>query len=276
MRDFERCAALRQWMLSSMKIATWNINGIKARHEALTAWLKSAAPDVVCLQEIKSVEEGFPSEHFSDLGYRSAVHGQKGFNGVAILSRIPLEDVKRGLPGEPTDVQSRFIEAVVSGPAGIMRVASIYLPNGNPIGTDKFAYKLAWMRRLTAYTQELLALEEPLVLAGDYNVIAEPIDASNPGQWLEDALYQPESRTAFRKLLNLGLTDAIRACETGSHVYTFWDYQAGAWQKDNGIRIDHLLLSPQAADRLAAAGIDKQVRGGEKPSDHVPVWVELT
>jgi exodeoxyribonuclease-3 len=258
-----------------MKLATWNINGIKARIDALTAWLEAAHPDVVCLQEIKSVDEGFPADAFADLGYQVAVHGQKAFNGVAILSKHPLEDVSRGLPGDERDVQARYIEAVVGGPAGVVRVASIYLPNGNPIGTEKFAYKLAWMRRLEAHARDRLALEEPLVLAGDFNVIPEPIDASNPAAWTEDALFQPESRTAFRRLLNLGLTDAIRATETGSHVYTFWDYQAGAWQKDNGIRIDHLLLSPQAADRMTSAGIDRQVRGGEKPSDHVPVWVEL-
>jgi len=258
-----------------MKLATWNINGIKARIDALTAWLEAARPDVVCLQETKSVDEGFPADAFADLGYQVAVHGQKAFNGVAILAKHPLEDVSRGLPGDKSDVQSRYIEAVVAGPAGVVRVASIYLPNGNPIGTEKFAYKLAWMRRLEAHARDRLALEEPLVLAGDFNVIPEPIDASNPAAWTEDALFQPESRTAFRRLLNIGLTDAIRATETGSHVYTFWDYQAGAWQKDNGIRIDHLLLSPQAADRMTSAGIDRQVRGGDKPSDHVPVWVEL-
>jgi exodeoxyribonuclease-3 len=261
--------------MQSLKIATWNINGVKARLDGLLAWLESARPDVVCLQEIKSVTEGFPVDAVAPLGYQAAVHGQKGFNGVALLSRYPLEDVIRGLPGDDADAQSRYIEAVVSYGAGTLRVASIYLPNGNPIGTEKYSYKLAWMRRLEAHVRDRLSLEERLVLGGDYNVIPEPADAAHPEQWTEDALFQPESRAAFRQLLATGLTDAVRACHAGSHVYTFWDYQAGAWQKDNGIRIDHVLLSPQAADRLVSAGIDKQVRATEKPSDHVPVWVEL-
>jgi exodeoxyribonuclease-3 len=258
-----------------MKIATWNINGIKARIDGLLAWLETTRPDVVCLQEIKSIDEGFPAEPIQALGYQIAVHGQKGFNGVALLSRLPLDDVRRGLPGDDGDVQSRYIEAVVSDQAGAVRVASIYLPNGNPIGTEKFSYKIAWMHRLEAHARALLEHEDALVLAGDYNVIPEASDAATPSQWAEDALYQPESRAAWRRLLALGLTDAVRACHPGSHLYTFWDYQAGAWQKDNGIRIDHLLLSPQAADRLVAVGIDKQVRATEKPSDHVPVWVDL-
>ena len=258
-----------------MKIATFNINGVKARLEAALAWLAEAAPDVACFQEVKSVDEGFPSAAFEDAGYQVAVHGQKGFNGVAILSKRGLEDVRRGLPGDDADPQARYIEAVVSGARGIVRVGNLYLPNGNPIGTDKFTYKLAWMRRLEAHARDLLALEEPLVLAGDYNVIPEPVDASRPEAWAEDALFQPESRGAYRRLLALGLTDAVRSGHPGAGVYTFWDYQAGAWQKDHGIRIDHMLLSPQAADRLQASGIDRHVRGREKPSDHVPVWVEL-
>ncbi|MBL8566938.1 MAG: exodeoxyribonuclease III [Hyphomicrobiaceae bacterium] len=258
-----------------MKIATWNINGVKARLEAALSWLGSARPDVACLQEIKSVDEGFPRGAFEDLGYQVATHGQKGFNGVALLSRTGFDEVRRGLPGNDADEQARYIEADVAGARGLITVASIYLPNGNPIGTDKFAYKLAWMERLEAHARRLLALEMPLVLAGDYNVIPEPIDARRPAAWTGDALFQPESRTAWRRLVALGLTDAIRACYPGDDLYTFWDYQAGAWQKNDGIRIDHLLLSPQAADRLVAAGIDREVRGGEKPSDHVPVWVEL-
>jgi exodeoxyribonuclease-3 len=255
-----------------MKIATWNINGVKARIETLLTWLKESAPDVVCLQEIKSLDEAFPREAVEEAGYRVATHGQKGFNGVAILSRHAIDDLRRGLPGDEADTQARYLEALVSGPGAVMRVASIYLPNGNPIGTDKFTYKLAWMRRLGARTRALLELEEPLVLAGDYNVIPEPIDAKNPAAWTGDALYQPESRSAFRALAGLGLTDAVRACQAEGGIYTFWDYQAGAWQKDDGIRIDHLMLSPQAADRLAEAGVDRHVRGWEKPSDHVPVW----
>ena len=258
-----------------IRIATWNVNGIKARIEQLKTWLGAFQPDVACLQEIKSVDEGFPAGEIEALGYHVVTHGQKGFNGVAILSRTPLEDVARGLPGDDSDEQSRYIEAIVSLPGSALRVASIYLPNGNPIGTDKFAYKLAWMRRLEAHARNLLGHEDALVLAGDYNVIPEPADAKNPAAWSEDALFQPESRAAFRRLLSLGLTDGLRACHTEPGIYSFWDYQAGAWQKNNGIRIDHLLLSPQAADRLVTADVDKSPRGWEKPSDHTPVWVAL-
>lgn len=258
-----------------MRIATWNINGVKARIGQIEGWLSSFGPDVVCLQEIKSVDEGFPTAAIEALGYNVAVHGQKGFNGVAILSRAALDDVRRGLPGDQDDQQARYIEAVVPAANGIVRVASIYLPNGNPIGTDKFSYKCGWMNRLEAHMRDLLALEEPLVLAGDYNIIPEAIDAKSPEQWTGDALFQPESRAAWRRFLALGLTDAIRACQPGPGVYSFWDYQAGAWQRNNGIRIDHLLLSPQAADHLVAADVDKGPRGAEKPSDHTPVWIEL-
>lgn len=261
-----------------MKIATWNINGVKARLDVALAWLREAEPDVVCLQEIKSIDEGFPAAPFEALGYTVAVHGQKGFNGVGLLSRLPLEIERRGLPaggdGVPDD-QARYIEGIVSGRDGVVRVASIYLPNGNPLGTDKFTYKLAWMARLEAHAKSLLAHEELLVLAGDYNVIPDPADARHPEAWREDALFQPESRQAFRRLLALGLTDAVRATEPATGVYTFWDYQAGAWPKDNGIRIDHVLLSPRAADRLLTTHIDKHTRGWDKPSDHVPVVVTL-
>jgi exodeoxyribonuclease-3 len=258
-----------------MRLATWNINGVRARLEGLLAWLREASPDVVCLQEIKTIDEGFPAAEIEALGYNVAVHGQKGFNGVAILSRTPLEDVTRGLPGDETDTQSRYIEAVVQAGSRVVRVGGLYLPNGNPIGTDKFVYKLAWMRRLEAHARQLLTQEEPLVLAGDYNVIPEPADAKNPAAWVEDALFQPESRAAFRRLIGLGFTDAIRLCHPEPGLYTFWDYQAGAFQKDHGIRIDHLLLSPQAADLLTGAGVDRFTRAWEKPSDHVPAWVEL-
>jgi exodeoxyribonuclease-3 len=260
---------------ASMKIATWNINGVKARLEALLAWLDEAAPDVVCLQEIKSLDEAFPREAIEEKGFRVETHGQKGFNGVAILSRLAPEEVRRGLPGDESDAQARYIEAVFATARGPLRVASIYLPNGNPLGSDKFPYKLAWMRRLGRHARALLALEERLVLAGDYNVIPEPLDARRPEAWREDALFQPESRAALRALVNLGFTDAVRACHPEPGIYTFWDYQAGAWNRDDGIRIDHILLSPEAADVLAEAGIDKEVRGREKPSDHVPVWVRL-
>lgn len=258
-----------------MKIATWNINGVKARLESALTYLRQESPDIICLQEIKSVDENFPTEVFEELGYNVATHGQKGFNGVAIFSKLPFDEVTRRLPGDDGDEQARYIEASVSTPTGALKVASIYLPNGNPIGTEKFAYKLAWMRRLEKHTRALLAEEMPLVLAGDYNVIPAPEDAKRPEAWTGDALFQPESRAAFRGLLYAGLTDAVRLCHPEPGVYTFWDYQAGAFQKDDGIRIDHLLLSPQAADRLQSAGIDRFTRGWEKPSDHVPVWIEL-
>jgi exodeoxyribonuclease-3 len=258
-----------------MKLATFNINGIKARIEALPAWLALAKPDVVCLQEIKSVDEGFPRELFEDMGYRVETHGQKSFNGVAILSRLPLEDVTRGLPGDDSDEQARWIEATVIGDTRALRVCGLYLPNGNPAPGPKYDYKLAWMARMEARVQALLATEDPLAFCGDYNVIPEPQDAAKPEAWVTDALFLPESRAAFRRLLNLGLTDAFRARDPRPGQYSFWDYQAGAWERNNGIRIDHLLLSPQCADLLRDAGIDKAVRGGEKPSDHVPVWVDL-
>jgi exodeoxyribonuclease-3 len=258
-----------------MKIASWNINGVKARIDSALTYLRQAVPDIVCLQEIKSVDEGFPASAFEDLGYNIAVHGQKGFNGVAILSKLPLDDVKKGLPGGHGDDQARFIEATISVPKGVVKVASIYAPNGNPIGSDKFSYKLAWLKRLQAHARALLGEEVPAVLAGDYNIIPEPADAKRPEAWTQDALFQRESRAAYRCLLNDGLTDAVRLCHPQPGVYTFWDYQAGAFQKDDGIRIDHLLLSPQAADRLTAAGVDRVTRGWEKPSDHVPVWVDL-
>ena len=259
----------------SMKITTWNINGVKARLDNAVAYLKHASPDVVCLQEIKSVDEGFPRGAFEDLGYNVATHGQKGFNGVAILSKYPLDDVTRGLPGDDSDPQSRWIEALIPLNGRAIRVASIYLPNGNPIGTEKFAYKLAWMARLKAHARKLLDDEIPLVLAGDYNVIPDPADAKRPDAWVNDALFQPESRKAFRALMGLGFTDAIRAAHPEPGIYTFWDYQAGAFAKDDGIRIDHILLSPEAADIMRSSGVDREPRATEKPSDHVPVWVEL-
>ncbi len=257
-----------------MRIATWNINSINARLETALRWFEEAAPDVVCLQEIKCIDEKFPAEAFERLGYNVAVHGQKTYNGVAILSKSPLEDVMRGLPGDESDEQARYLEAVVSGPVPV-RVASIYLPNGNPVSTEKFTYKLAWMERLKARAIELLAYEEPLALVGEYNVIPEPRDAANPQAWTSDALFQPASREAFRALKWLGLTEAYMAVDGAPEAYTFWDYQAGAWQRNNGIRIDHALLSPQAADRLKGCVIDRHVRGWDKPSDHVPLIIEL-
>ena len=261
-----------------MRIATWNVNSVNARLETVVRWFEEAAPDVACLQEIKCVDEKFPAEPFERLGYNLAIHGQKSYNGVAILSKSPLEDVRRGLPligdeGE-ADEHARYIEAVVSGSTPV-RVASIYLPNGNPVATDKFAYKLSWMERLRRHAQGLLAFEEPLALVGDYNVIPEPRDAEFPANWTGDALFQPQSRAAFRALKWLGLTDAFLQADGAQGAYTFWDYQAGAWQRNNGIRIDHALLSPQAADRLRGVSIHRDVRSWDKPSDHVPLVIEL-
>ncbi|MFA9230423.1 MAG: exodeoxyribonuclease III [Microgenomates group bacterium] len=257
-----------------MKIATFNINGIKARIEALPAWLAQAKPDVVCLQEIKSVDEAFPRELFQDMGYHVETHGMKAFNGVAILSKLPLEDVTRGLPGDSLDEQARWIEATVIGTRAI-RVCGLYLPNGNPVPGPKYDYKLGWMERMHHRVQELLTTEEPLVFCGDYNVIPQAQDAAKPEAWINDALYLPQSREAYRRIVNLGLTDAFRAKQPAPGHYSFWDYQAGAWERNNGIRIDHLLLSAQAADLLKDCQIDKAVRAGDKPSDHVPVWIEL-
>lgn len=258
-----------------MIIATWNVNSVRLRVDNTVAWLKERQPDIVCLQEIKCQDDQFPREAFESLGYNVAVHGQKGFNGVAVLSRLPFDEVTPRLPGDDDDVQSRFIEVVVSTPKGAVRVCGLYLPNGNPVGTEKYPYKLGWMARLKDHVAARLALEEPLIVCGDYNVIPEPEDAANPQAWVNDALFLPQTRASFRELLNLGLTDALRATTDEPGLYSFWDYQAGAWQRNNGIRIDHLLLSPQAADRLTGAGIDKHVRAWEKPSDHVPVWAEI-
>ncbi|MGU3398682.1 exodeoxyribonuclease III [Brucellaceae bacterium D45D] len=259
-----------------MKISTWNINGVKARIDNLQHWLKESEPDIACLQEIKSVDELFPRLEIEALGYHVETHGQKGFNGVALLSKKTPDEINRGLPGDDGDEQSRFIEGVYSTDKGVIRVVSLYLPNGNPIDTEKFPYKLSWMQRLQAWARERLVLEEPLVLAGDYNVIPEPQDARHPQNWLGDALFQPQSRQAFRNLENLGFTDALRATSDDDGIYSFWDYQAGAWQKNNGIRIDHLMLSPEAADHFVSIEVEKHTRGWEKPSDHVPVTVTLS
>lgn len=253
-------------------IASFNVNSINARLPNLLAWLEAAEPDIVCIQEIKCTEEAFPREPIGDLGYNLAVFGQKSWNGVAILSRFAIEDPLRGLPGDPEDGQARYLEAFTGG----LRVASIYAPNGNPVGTEKFAYKLAWLERLRAHGEALLELDEPVVLAGDFNVIPEPIDCHDPAAWAEDALFRPESRRAFRALLYQGWTDAYRALHPDERgVYTFWDYQGAAFQLDHGIRIDHILLSPLAADRLEEARIDKEPRGRPKASDHTPILCRL-
>jgi len=257
-----------------MRIATWNVNSVRQRMDGLQAWLKERQPDIVCLQEIKCTDDAFPREPLEALGYNVAVHGQKTWNGVALLSKLPFDEVAPGLIGDEADVQARFLEALVSTKNGSLRVISLYLPNGNG-GQDKYTYKLKWMDRLIRFSDERLQLEEPMLLAGDYNVIPTPQDARRPEAWVNDALFLPPTRERFRALTNLGLTDAIRAVSDNPGLYSFWDYQAGAFQKDDGIRIDHVMLSPQAADRLRDAGIDRYVRGWEKPSDHVPVYVDL-
>ena len=258
-----------------MLVATWNINGVKARLDTLLQWLDECQPDVACLQEIKSVDEAFPRTEIEARGWHIETHGQKGFNGVALISKLPGLSIERGLAGDATDEQARFISGLWATNRGKIRIASLYLPNGNPIGTEKFSYKLRWMERLERTARLWLAEETPFVLAGDYNVIPQPEDAKNAADWLGDALYQPESREAYRRLLNLGLVDAVRASTDRPQTYTFWDYQAGAWPKNNGIRIDHLLLSPEAASLMKGVRIDKHVRGWEKPSDHVPVVLQI-
>ncbi|MEH6476564.1 MAG: exodeoxyribonuclease III [Sneathiella sp.] len=253
-----------------MKIACWNVNSVKARLPRLIDYLTESSVDVLCLQELKTIDEGFPREEVEALGYHIETHGQKTYNGVAILSKFPIEDVLRGLPGDDSDEQARYIEATING----VRIASIYLPNGNPVDTEKFPYKLGWMDRLISHAKKLLTSETPVVLSGDYNVIPQDEDCYDAKAWEGDALTRPESRHKFRQLLNMGYTDAYRSF-TPDVNYTFWDYQRGAWQKDNGIRIDHLLLSPQAADQLTNVGIDKAPRGQERPSDHTPIWITL-
>ena len=260
-----------------MKIASWNVNSVKVRLPHLLAFLEDAQPDVVCLQEIKCPAEEFPRLEIQALGYRVEALGQRAYNGVALVSKMPARDIAFGLPGDDGDDQARYIEAsfATAGDGGEVRVASLYLPNGNPSGTDKFAYKLAWMERLTAHAQELLRREIPLVLAGDYNVCPTDEDVYDPVAWRDDALCRIESRQRFRALQYLGLTDAYRAFHREPHRYTFWDYQAGRWNRDEGLRIDHLLLSPHAADRAAACDIDKKPRAKERASDHTPIWCEL-
>jgi exodeoxyribonuclease III len=255
-----------------MKIASFNINGIKARLPRLLEWLEETRPSVACLQEIKTQDEGFPADEFEKIGYHAIWHGQKGFNGVAILAdgEKPVE-VQRGLAGEPEDEHSRHIEADVFG----VRIAGIYLPNGNPQPGPKFDYKLRWMERLRNRMTELRALEIPVVVTGDFNVIPTDRDIWSPKAMADDALMQSESRDAYLRLLNDGWTDAIATHNPDGGVWTYWDYQAGAWQRDHGFRIDHALLSPEAADRLVACGVDKDHRGREKASDHAPIWIEL-
>ncbi len=264
-----------------MKIATFNVNGIKARAQAVADWLDESAPDVALLQEIKSVDEGVPRELFEDRGYNLETHGQKGFNGVAIASKLPLEDVSRGLPGAEgagrqgaDDEEARWIEATVVGEVAL-RVCCLYLPNGNPAPGEKYDYKLAWMARLEDRVRALLAEEAAAVIAGDYNVIPQDEDAARPERMRQDALMLPATRAAFRRIAHLGLSDALRLRQAGPGHYSYWDYFGGAFDRNHGLRIDHHLLTPQAADRLTGAWIETGPRAKAKPSDHTPVWIEL-
>ncbi len=255
-----------------LKIASFNVNGIKARLLPLITWLKAAKPDVLVLQEIKSTDETFPKTEIEELGYNIATHGQKSFNGVAILSLLPIENIRIGLNGNSTDSQSRWIEAEINA----VRICCLYLPNGNPCPGPKFDYKIEWMDLFYKRAEEIIKSEQASVMLGDYNIIPQKEDAANWELWVNDALYHYEARSRFRRILNLGFTDALRILHPIEKAFTFWDYQRGAWQKNNGIRIDHILLSPQAADRLVSCQIDDYIRGQERPSDHVPIWIELS
>ena len=260
----------------AMRIATFNINGVKARAGTLQDWLREDAPDLAVLQEIKSTDEAFPREVVEDAGYTLHTHGQKGFNGVALCSRVELDDVATGLPGDDDDAQARYIEATAIGTKGAVRVCGLYLPNGNPAPGPKYDYKLAWMARLETRIRQLLADETPFLVTGDFNVIPQDIDAARPERWREDALALPATRAAYRRLENLGLTDAVRTRHPGqAGHFSFWDYQRAAWEENNGIRIDHFLLSPAIADLMTGASIQAEMRGRDKPSDHVPVWLDL-
>lgn len=255
-----------------MKIATYNVNGVNGRLPVLLRWLNESAPDVVCLQELKAPDEKFPLKAIQDAGYDAIWHGQKSWNGVAILAlNGQIEEVRRGLPGDPDDSNSRYIEAKIND----ILVGCLYLPNGNPAPGPKLEYKLRWFERLTAHAAGLLASDIPVVLTGDYNVMPTELDVYKPERWVDDALFRPEVRAAFKKLIAQGWTDAIRTLYPDEVIYTFWDYFRNAYGRNAGLRIDHFLLSPQLKNRLVAAGVDRSVRGWEKSSDHAPVWIEL-
>lgn len=264
--------AARAFFGTFMKIATFNVNGIGSRLPALLEWLERESPDIACLQELKAPDAAFPAAAIQLAGYQAVWHGQRSFNGVAILARgaAPLE-IRRGLPGDPDDTHSRYIEAEVGG----LVVGCLYLPNGNPQPGPKFDYKLAWMQRLSTHAETLLALGKPVILAGDYNVVPTDSDIYDPTYWRKDALLQPQTRQAYRSLLEQGWTDALRARHPQERIYTFWDYFRDHWKRNAGLRIDHLLLSPELASRLDDANVDAWVRGGAKPSDHAPTWVRL-
>ena len=255
-----------------MKIATYNVNGVNGRLPVLLRWLGESQPDVVCLQELKAPEEKFPEQAILDAGYQAIWHGQKSWNGVAILSKIGKpEEVCRVLPGDPDDIHSRYIEANIKD----IRIGCLYLPNGNPAPGPKFDYKLRWFERLSEHAARLLAEKIPVVLTGDYNVMPTEKDVYKPERWVDDALFRPETRAAFKNLVSQGWTDAIRKLYPDETIYTFWDYFRNAYGRNAGLRIDHFLLSPQLSKRLQAAGVDREVRGWEKTSDHAPVWIEL-
>ncbi|MDB5004724.1 MAG: xthA [Mucilaginibacter sp.] len=254
-----------------MKIATYNVNGVNGRLPVLLRWLEETKPDVVCLQELKAPQEKFPEQAIIDAGYNAIWHGQKSWNGVAILAKGEIQELKRGLPGDPEDLHSRYIEAFVSG----VVIGCLYLPNGNPAPGPKFDYKLQWFERLISHATGLLARGIPVVLTGDYNVMPTEQDVYKPERWLDDALFRPETREAFHRLVAQGWTDALRKLYPTETIYTFWDYFRNAYGRNAGLRIDHFLLSPQVEGRLIAAGVDKHVRGWEKSSDHAPVWIEL-
>jgi exodeoxyribonuclease-3 len=256
-----------------MKVATYNVNGINGRLPILVRWLAEAQPDVVCLQELKAPQEKFPEKPIRDLGYDAIWQGQKSWNGVAILSRIgQIHETRRGLPGDPDDSHSRYIEGAVNG----IRIGGLYLPNGNPKPGPKFDYKLRWFDRLITYAAKLLVSDQPVMLAGDFNVMPTDLDVYKPERWLDDALFAPEARAAYSRLLAQGWTDALRTLHPDEHIYTFWDYFRNAFGRNAGLRIDHMLLSPALADRLVDAQVDVAVRGWDKSSDHAPVWVELS
>jgi len=257
---------------SQMKIATYNVNGVNGRLPVLLRWLKESAPDVVCLQELKAPTEKFPEQAILDAGYQAIWHGQKSWNGVAMLSRKGKpEEIRRVLPGDPEDLHSRYIEATING----IIIGCIYLPNGNPLPGPKFDFKLDWFKRLTIHAKKLIAMDKPVILVGDYNVMPTELDVYKPEKWVNDALFRPEVRAAFANLVSQGWTDALRKIHPGEKIYTFWDYFRNAYGRDAGLRIDHFLLSPQLDKRLLDSGVDRHVRGWEKSSDHAPVWIEL-